>query len=121
MNLYQYAFVTLSLGIATATSGHLNAQPGVTPKQRKGLPGPGLLAFVTVSKQGDHLPLYRQEEIFGRHGVDLSRSMLCGWLAECALLLQRTYGLFGVARPESGINRPKLAGSTFRQKTTHPC
>lgn len=63
----------------------------------KGLPGPGLLAFVTVSKQGDHLPLYRQEEIFGRHGVDLSRSTLCGWLAECTVLLQRLYDLM-VAR-----------------------
>jgi transposase len=63
----------------------------------KGLPGPGLLAFVTVSKQGDHLPLYRQEEIFGRHGIDLSRSTLCGWLAECAVLLQRLYDLM-VAR-----------------------
>ena len=63
----------------------------------KGLPGPGLLAFVTVSKQGDHLPLYRQEEILGRHGVDLSRSTLCGWLAECAVLLQRLYDLM-VAR-----------------------
>jgi transposase len=59
----------------------------------KGLPGPGLLAFVTVSKQGDHLPLYRQEEIFARHGVDLSRSTLCGWLAECAALLQPLYAL----------------------------
>lgn len=63
----------------------------------KGLPGPGLLAFVTVSKQGDHLPLYRQEEIFARHGVDLSRSTLCGWLAECAALLQPLYALM-VAR-----------------------
>ena len=63
----------------------------------KGLPGPGLLAFVTVSKQGDHLPLYRQEEVLGRHGVDLSRSTLCGWLAECAVLLQRLYDLM-VAR-----------------------
>jgi transposase len=63
----------------------------------KGLAGPGLLAFVTVSKQGDHLPLYRQEEIFARHGVDLSRSTLCGWLAECAALLQPLYALM-VAR-----------------------
>jgi len=63
----------------------------------KGLPGPGLLAMVTVSKQGDHLPLYRQEEIFSRHGVDLPRSTLCGWLAECAALLQPLYRLM-VAR-----------------------
>jgi transposase len=39
----------------------------------KGLPGPGLLAQVGVSKYADHLPLYRQEGIFRRHGVELSR------------------------------------------------
>ncbi len=39
----------------------------------KGLPGPGLLAHVAVSKYGDHLPMNRQEEIFRRHGVELSR------------------------------------------------
>lgn len=59
----------------------------------KGLPGPGLLAMVTVSKQGDHLPLYRQEEIFSRHGIDLPRSTLCDWLRECAKLLVPLYAL----------------------------
>src|SRR5271157_2623588 len=39
----------------------------------KGLPGPGLLAQVAVSKYADHLPLYRQEGIFRRHGVELPR------------------------------------------------
>jgi hypothetical protein len=59
----------------------------------KGLPAPGLLSFVTVSKQGDHLPLYRQEEIFSRHGVDLSRSTLCDWLRQGAALFQPLYAL----------------------------
>ena len=53
----------------------------------KGLPGPGLLAHVAVSKYADHLPLYRQEGIFRRHGVDLSRSTLCDWMAAAAGLL----------------------------------
>src|ERR1700674_905914 len=53
----------------------------------KGLPGPGLLAQVTVSKYGDHQPLYRQAQIYGRHGVTLSRSTLCGWVAEAAELV----------------------------------
>ena len=44
----------------------------------KGLPGPGLLAHVAVSKYGDHLPLYRQESIFARQGVELSRQTMCG-------------------------------------------
>lgn len=54
----------------------------------KGLPGPGLLAQVITSKFSDHLPLYRQEGIFARHGVDLSRKTMCGWMAESAWLLE---------------------------------
>jgi transposase len=46
----------------------------------KGLPGPGLLAYVIVSKLGDHLPLYRLEKIFDRHGVDIARSTMCAWM-----------------------------------------
>lgn len=53
----------------------------------KGLPGPGLLAHVIVSKDADHLPLYRQEGIFRRSGVELSRSTLCDWMAAAAGLL----------------------------------
>jgi transposase len=53
----------------------------------KGLPGPGLLAQVVVSKYADHLPLYRQEGIFKRFGVELSRSTMCDWAAAVADLL----------------------------------
>jgi len=59
----------------------------------KGLPGPGLLAQVAVSKYGDHLPLHRQEEIFQRQGVDLSRQTMCGWMRECADLVSPLYEL----------------------------
>ena len=54
----------------------------------KGFPGPGLLAHVIVSKYADHLPLYRQEGIFRRHGVELSRQTICDWMAVCAELLE---------------------------------
>lgn len=54
----------------------------------KGLPGPGLMAHVAVSKYADHLPLYRQEGIFKRFGVALSRSTLCDWMAAAADLLE---------------------------------
>lgn len=50
----------------------------------KGLPGPGLLAHVVVSKFADHQPLYRQAGILARHGVDVSRSTLGGWIAAAA-------------------------------------
>jgi transposase len=45
----------------------------------RGLAGPGLLAHVLVGKYSDHLPLYRQSEIYAREGVDLDRSTLAGW------------------------------------------
>ena len=54
----------------------------------KGLPGSGLLAHVIVSKYSDHLPLYRQEGIFRRHGVELSRQTMCDWMAISAELLE---------------------------------
>ena len=50
----------------------------------KGLPGPGLVAHVITSKYCDHLPLYRQERILARHGVELSRTTLCGWVLKAA-------------------------------------
>jgi hypothetical protein len=46
----------------------------------RGLPRPGLLAHVIVSKYADHLPLYRQSEIYTREGIDLDRSTLAGWV-----------------------------------------
>lgn len=45
-----------------------------------GLATPALLAQVLIAKYCDHTPLYRQSQIFARHGVDLSRSTLAGWV-----------------------------------------
>jgi transposase len=53
----------------------------------KGLPGPGLLAYVITSKLGDHLPLYRLENIFARHGVDIARSTMCAWMLAASELV----------------------------------
>lgn len=50
----------------------------------KGLPGPGLVAHVVTSKYCDHLPLYRQEFMLARHGVELSRKTLCDWVTAAA-------------------------------------
>lgn len=52
----------------------------------RGRPGPGLLAHVLVSKYCDHLPLYRQSEIYGRDGLDLPRGLLAGWIGKSAEL-----------------------------------
>ena len=46
----------------------------------KGLASPGLLAHVLVAKYCDHLPLYRQSQIFARHGVEIDRSTLANWV-----------------------------------------
>jgi transposase len=59
----------------------------------KGLPGPGLLAQVIVSKYDDHLPLHRLERIFSRHGQELPRQTTCDWMAACAGLLTPIYEL----------------------------
>jgi transposase len=54
----------------------------------RGLAGPGLLAHVLVGKFRDHLPLYRQAEIFARNGIDLDRSTLADWVGQSAALLR---------------------------------
>jgi transposase len=54
----------------------------------RGLAGPGLLAHVLTSKFCDHLPLYRQSEIYGREGVELDRSTLAKWVGESSHLLE---------------------------------
>jgi hypothetical protein len=48
----------------------------------------GLWADVLVSKYGDHLPLYRQQEIYKCQGVDLDRAALAGWAGQTSALLQ---------------------------------
>lgn len=58
----------------------------------RGLAGPGLLAHVAVSKYSDHLPLYRQSEIYARGGVPLSRSTLADWVGGTHRLLAPLVG-----------------------------
>lgn len=54
----------------------------------KGIPTAGLLTQVLVAKYSDHLPLYRQERIFGRAGVEIPRSTLAQWVGICGVRLQ---------------------------------
>jgi len=54
----------------------------------KGLPTSGLLSHVLVAKYADHLPLYRQEKIFGRAGLTIARSTLADWVGRCGVTLQ---------------------------------
>ena len=52
----------------------------------RGLPGAGLLAHILVSKYCDHLPLYRQSQIYAREGVDLDRAIMAAWVGKVAAL-----------------------------------
>ena len=60
-------------------SGVLTAEPPVHPIA-KGMATAGLLAHTLVSKYKDHLPLYRQSRILGRHGAEIPESTLCDWV-----------------------------------------
>ena len=74
----------------------LDATPVIAPLperlQDRSLPAPGLLAHILVAKYCDHLPLYRQEQIFARrHQVHLPRQTLARWVALAADWLQPVY------------------------------
>ena len=68
------------------------AAPAVPPDPipKSGV-GAGLLAQVIVSKYVDHLPLYRQEAIFARHGWPVARTRLCDLVGQAAVLLDPVY------------------------------
>ena len=53
----------------------------------KGIPAPGLLAQVVIAKHDDHLPLYRQSEIYARSGVNIARSSMAQWIGICGVRL----------------------------------
>jgi transposase len=57
----------------------------------RGIAGPGLIAQIVVAKFGDHLPLYRQEDFFTRHGLHIARSTQCDWVQAAAELLRPLY------------------------------
>jgi transposase len=57
----------------------------------KSTAGASLLAQVIVAKWADHQPLHRQEKIWERHGVEISRKTMGGWLGQCAHLLEPLY------------------------------
>lgn len=62
--------------------------PAPTRPIPRGLAGPGLLAHILVAKYDDHLPLYRQGEIFARQGADIPRSTLIDWCGQAIAVLR---------------------------------
>jgi transposase len=89
----------------------------------RGLAGPGLLAHVLTAKFGDHLPLYRQSEIYAREGVDLDRSTLAQWVGESSQLLRplveamRAYVMSGNKLHADDTPVPVLAPGNGKTKT----
>src|SRR6202167_5924729 len=89
----------------------------------RGLAGPGLLAHVLVSKYCDHLPLYRQSEIFARQGVEIERSTLAGWVGAASDLLSplvaalRRHVLGGTKLHADDTPIPVLAPGSGKTKT----
>jgi len=69
----------------------------------KGIPTAGLLAHVMIAKFADHLPLYRQESIFGRAGLAIARSTLAQWVGNCGVQLQPLVDALRDAVLEHGV------------------
>ena len=58
-----------------------------SPPIERGKPSPGLIAHVLTAKYCDHLPLYRQSEIYAREGIDLARSTMADWIGRANVML----------------------------------
>ncbi len=69
----------------------------------KSTAGASLLAQVVVAKFADHQPLHRQEKIFARHGVEISRKTMGGWMGQSAALLEPLYQSLKNALLESKV------------------
>lgn len=89
---------------------------------QRGLAGPGLLAHVLVSKYCDHLPLYRQSEIFARQGVEIERSTLAGWVGAASdlfssLMALRKHVMSGMKLHADDTPIPVLAPGNGKTRT----
>jgi transposase len=103
----------------TCESGVVQAALPARPIE-KGRPGPGLLAQVITSKYGDHLPLYRLERIFPRHGIDLSRKTLAEWCGAVADLLKPVATQIAAEVLSSQWVQSDDTGVEVQDRTTNP-
>ena len=77
-----------------------------------GIPTEATVAHVLVAKYADHLPLYRQAQIYARQGVSLDRSTLADWVGKAAFLLKPVH--------ERLFERLKASSKLFADETTAP-
>src|SRR3954451_5967548 len=73
---------------ACAACDAITQAPAPALPTPRGRATPAMLAHLLVAKYCDHLPLYRQSEIYAREGVELDRSTLCDWVGQAVWLLQ---------------------------------
>ena len=85
----------------------------------KGLPGPGLLAHLIVSKYTDHLPLHRLQRVYERQGFFLHRSTLCDWLGASAELLRPLYDLMVCVVLQSRVIHTDDTSVKLQELITH--
>jgi transposase len=77
-----------------------------------GMPTEATVAHVIVSKYADHLPLYRQAQIYSRQGIDLDRSTLAAWVGRAAFELKPVY--------DALLADLKTSSKLFMDETTAP-
>ena len=77
-----------------------------------GLPTEAMVAHVVVAKYADHLPLYRQAQIYARQGIDLDRSTLADWTGRAAFLLRPLHARL--------LEKLKASPKLFADETTAP-
>lgn len=77
-----------------------------------GLPTEAAVAHVVVAKYADHLPLYRQAQIYARQGISLDRSTLADWTGRAAFLLRPLHARL--------LEKLKASGKLFADETTAP-
>ena len=77
-----------------------------------GMPTEATVASVIINKYADHLPLYRQAQIYARQGVDIDRSTLAAWVGKAAFELKPVYGCL--------LANLKQSTKLFMDETTAP-
>jgi len=113
----KYACKQCQLGVSIASMPTL-----LLPKS---IAAPGLVAYTITAKYVDHLPLYRQEQIWQRYGVDIPRNTVCGWLMKTAEICEPLWALIAehiqesnyIQADESPVQVLKEPGRTNQQKS----
>lgn len=97
-----------------ACAGNIKLSQAPAPERlvEKGIPTEALVAHVVVAKYADHLPLYRQAQIYARQGIELDRSTLADWVGRAAFALRPVHARL--------LENLKQSGKLFADETRVP-